>query len=207
MVLRKKRFALFILLFTLWLTAFGGQAQEMTTDLARFEQAGMIAEADLDAAIAAGEIGTRAETAVIPLFFDPDGNLLDAETYNALENEGDFERVISQTAYTDFSTYKKVMEEKASLGLKHQALEDIDLNYVVAMAYAAEDDMQTQQAQPSPEALPQYVYIYDAYQTSYETPEEAMQEIEEQLRENPDPLPEPPMTPDAVDDSPPPDSE
>ena len=210
MVISKRRFALFTLLFTLWLTAYGGRAQEATTDLARFEQAGMIAEAELDAAIAAGEIGTRAEEAIVILVFDHDGNLFDAETYNQLIDEGTSEQATSETIYTDFTTYKKVMQEKASLGLKHQALEDIDLKYVFAVpgfsAFATANDGEAPPSREEQE-MDQVLYLYDAYSTSYYTEEDVYREIEEQLRENPDPLPEPPMTPDAVDDSPPPDSE
>jgi len=198
--IRKKRFAVFVLALAALFAAYGAQAQS-STDLTRFEQAGMIAEADLDNAIAAGEIGTRAEEAVVPLFFDHDGNLLDAETYNRLIDEGMLEQNISKTTYTDFSTYKAVMQEKASLGLKHQAIEDIDLKYVHTFAMS---DFSTEagvvQTQPSAEEAKQILYMYDAYATFYSTEEDMFQELEEQLESSDSLLPTPPSPPDSDSD-------
>ena len=207
MITLSKRLTLFVLIIVS--VCAHALQPSATTDLERFETAGVFSEAEVDSAIATGKLAKQPETALVPLFFDHDGYLLNAESYNRLIGEGKLEQTIATTTYTDLSTYKSVMEEKAHLGLNHQALEDIDAKYAVAMGgpfYGSTDRDASAQVEAAANAEDLYVYIYDAYSKFYQTTEEAMQEIDEMIREQasqelqePSPADDAPVDPDAID--------
>ena len=196
----KKRFVLATLMLAtlVWLTACGTGIEKPTTDLSRFEQAGMLEQGDLDSALAAGDIGAEPDKAVTPLFFAHDGNLLNAESFNRLVDEGKLEQSVSKVTYTDFTTFQKVMQEKVSLGLTSQAaMDNVNLKYVTGMTgFAVKGvDMQTQLES---EAINRSVYVYDAYSKFYYTEEDVAKELEQMQLEGPV---EPPFSPASMEDS------
>ena len=192
-----KKYFLCFALITLGFTTRAVQTQELTNDLARFERAGMVSEESVDfETIEPGGLGFTPETAAVPLFFDLDGNLLSAEAYNSLADEGELEQNILEVMYTDFSTFREVMEERLSLGLiTQETLDTVDLNYVSGLpgspVEGAEDPSTLESNAPG-----SVIYLYDPYQTSYQTAEEAEAAILEQMKRDEEAglleVPEPP---------------
>ena len=178
-----------------------------TNDWERFERAGMISEADMDHRyedIRPDGIGFTPEKASVPLFFDLDGNLLSAERYNSLADKGELEQNILDVMYTDFTTFREVMEERFSLGLiTQETLDTVDLKYVSGLPGHQVEGVENPAALES-DALGTTIYLYDPYSTSYQTYEEFEEWIDQQLEEQdlsepspalddvPDPLADPP---------------
>jgi len=64
-----------------------------------------------------GEIGRTPSSAIVPLAFGHDNNLLTAQEYNTWLQNDSLERKVSLFAFTNFASYEKLIHHKVALGL------------------------------------------------------------------------------------------
>ena len=186
LIVKQRLFLVFIvLLVSVTSCKVSGDANNLKspslTELEEFERTNKVYKDNLQDLLANGVLGSSATTALVPIIFDLDGKLLSSEQYNSWEKQGILEDNISLFAYTDFTTFREVMQKRAVQGLRTQAyVEDIDERYVWGMPNVGVQDPElgTQAYEADPEKA---IFVFDPYETKHETYEEVLAGIKQKI--------------------------